>query len=190
MAHIEDRSLAHIARFSSRPQHFPESVADHSFFVTYITSVLCELLRMRGEKVDSEKAITMALLHDMEERFSGDILSPFKHHSKEVNSAIRVVNRKLISGVFEGLPKHIEKQYTALWNEEGRQKSVEAQVVKMADRLSLLAKCKEEMDAGNSFFTEIYKREHKKVIENKQRWFKIIRADVLGEDDDARQENV
>ncbi|OGF86692.1 hypothetical protein A3B19_00410 [Candidatus Giovannonibacteria bacterium RIFCSPLOWO2_01_FULL_46_32] len=179
LKHIEDRSLAHITRFSASPQHFEESVADHSFFVAYITSLICLLLREKNIAVDYEKAITMALIHDMEERFSGDILSPFKHHSKEVNEAIRKVNQGLIAEVFNELPENIKNHYISLWNEEGEQKSTEAQVVKTADRMSLLAKCREEIAAGNEFFKEIYDKEYKKVAENQADWWQKIKSGVI-----------
>lgn len=177
--HISDRSLAHIVRFSGKPQHFEESVADHSFFVTYIASLLCLLLQKNGKKVDREKVISMALVHDAEERFSGDILSPFKHHSKEVSAAIRKVNRALVHEVFDGLPKELKEYHIALWNEESEQKTIEAQIVKAADRLSLLAKCKEEMRAGNEFFRTIYEREYENLKKDAKPWWVLIKDEVL-----------
>lgn len=178
--HIKDRSLTHVVRFNSTPQHFRESVADHSFFVAYISSLLCRLLREKGVKIDAERATTMALVHDMEEIISGDILSPFKHHSKELNNAIRRVNRKRIKDVFDDLPKKLAAYYTALWREENEQKTIEAQLVKASDTISLLAKCHEEVKAGNEFFLKIYKFEYKNLEKIDHSWWKKIKKDVLG----------
>ncbi|MBI4120713.1 MAG: HD domain-containing protein [Parcubacteria group bacterium] len=177
--HIRDRSLAHIVRFSGHPQHFEESVADHSFFVAYIASLLCLLLEKNGKTVNREKVTSMALIHDMEERFSGDILSPFKHHSKEVNLAIRKVNRVLVHGIFSDLPKELREYYIALWNEESEQKTIEAQIVKAADRLSLLAKCNEEINAGNEYFRHIYDREYEKLKGDTKAWWLLIKDEVI-----------
>lgn len=177
--HLEDRSIAHITRFNSLPQHFHENVADHSFFVAYTVSILCLVLDKNNIKVNRERAVTMALVHDMEEIFSGDILSRFKHHSKEVSSAISKVNKALIGKIFEDLPDDIANHYSDLWKEEGAQESIEAQVVKVSDKISLLTKCKEEMKAGNEFFSKIYDYEIKKLDVYDKSWWQTIKKDVL-----------
>jgi len=83
--HLQNRSLAHVMRFNLKPQHFPESVSDHSYFVAYIVSILCHLLgKQSGHTVDKQKALEMALVHDMEEMFSGDIVTPFKIFPKSL----------------------------------------------------------------------------------------------------------
>ena len=92
--HISSRALAHVMRFNSRPQHFQESVAEHSFFTAYIASILCDLLKKEGMEINQEKVLTMALIHDSEEIFSGDILGPFKHRSPELTKAIKLVNQE------------------------------------------------------------------------------------------------
>ncbi|MEK7178775.1 MAG: YfbR-like 5'-deoxynucleotidase [Patescibacteria group bacterium] len=178
--HITNRSLAHVIRFSSHPQHFQESVAEHSFFTAYITAILCDLVSESGTSVNAEKAIAMALIHDSEEVFSGDILSPFKHHSPAVKEAIRDVNKELIKEVFEDLPEGLREKYTGLWNEEGRQEGIEAQIVKVADRLSLVGKCAEEMKAGNQFFKNMHDHELRVLEEDGAEWWVKIKGEVLG----------
>jgi len=178
--HILNRSIAHVTRFSGKPQHFQESVAEHSFFVAYIVSILCSLLKTGGEPVDQEKALSMALVHDMEETFSGDILGPFKHHSPEVTSAIRKVNQEVIQETFRDLPETLVRHFVSLWNEEGEGKTKEAQIVKTADRLSLLAKCAEEVKVGNDFFKEMYDSQLTFLKEYKEPWWQKIQHQVLG----------
>ncbi len=177
--HLQKRSLAHIVRFSAYAQNFPESVAEHSFFVAYITAVLCQLLKRKKVKIDSEKAVMMALVHDMEEMFSGDILGPFKHHSPEVTLAIRKVNERLIGEVFAGLPDKLASHFVSLWSEEGEQQSIEANVVKLADRLSLIAKCSEEMYFNNTSSTQIYTKELASLKKYNKPWWKKIKNEVL-----------
>jgi 5'-deoxynucleotidase YfbR-like HD superfamily hydrolase len=179
LSHILNRALAHIMRFSAHPQHFPESVAEHSFYTAYFTLVLCRMLEREGEKIDTAKAMSMALVHDTEEMFSGDILGPFKHHSSEVKEAVHKVNLELIHDAFEGLRKDVASYLVALWSEEGRGESMEAQVVKMADRLSLLSKCAEEVKAGNSFFENIYDTQLKQLAEDNKPWWGKIKEEVL-----------
>lgn len=177
--HILNRGLAHIMRFSAMPQHFHESVAEHSFYVAYFANILCEMLEEKGVKINKEKAMTMALVHDAEEMFSGDILTPFKYRSTEVREAIKKVNIEVIKEAFHDLPEHIEKKYINLWNEESAQQSIEAQIIKKADKLSLLGKCAEEIKAGNTFFQEIYDTQLQKLREDEQAWWVKIKDDIL-----------
>ena len=177
--HIQNRSLAHVMRFNLKPQHFPESVADHSYFTAYIVSILCHLLEKEGEAVDKQKALEMALVHDMEEMFSGDIVTPMKHHSPELAAAIQKVNKELIGDVFAGLPQEMASHYVALWNEEGKGESLEAQVVKVADKFSLISKCAEEVRVGNEFFQEIYDAGLKFLQEYDKPWWQKIKNQVL-----------
>jgi len=177
--HLLERNLAHVKRFNNRPQHFPESVAEHSFYVAHFTQILCWLLEKEKITVDTKKAIQMALLHDQEEGFSGDILNPFKHFNEKVAAAIREVNNETIEMMFEDLPDRLKKDFINLWNEEQRRKSLESQIVKVADGLSLISKCFEEMEAGNSYFEEIYKRELKNLKQLDYPWWQKIRNSVL-----------
>lgn len=177
--HILNRGLAHVMRFSSTPQHFPESVAEHSFYTAYYVSLLCDILQKADIEANREKAITMALIHDTEEMFSGDILTPFKHYSNEVKETIQRVNREIIPQMYEGLPEDMKAKYIALWNEDSNGESMEAKIVKVADRLSLLSKCAEEVKVGNGFFENIYETQLQFLRDFDASWWKKIRDQVL-----------
>ena len=177
--HIQNRSLAHVMRFNLKPQHFPESVADHSYFVAYIVAILVNLLEKQGIEVNKEKALTMALVHDMEEIYSGDIVTPFKYYSPEVTEAIKKVNQELIGDVFSDLPKDTASHFISLWNEEGKGETIEAQVVKVADKLSLVSKCAEEVQVGNEHFKSIYDDGLKFLNEYDKPWWQKIKAQIL-----------
>ena len=177
--HILDRSLAHVTRFNSFPQHFQESVAEHSFFVAYIVTILIQLLEKQGVEVDKAKAVSMALVHDIEEKFSGDILSPFKHYSQEITSTVRKVNQEIIKQSFEGLPESLAAHYIALWTEDSEGESRESQIVKTADKLSLISKCAEEVKVGNEFFQQIYEDQVRGLREYDVEWWQKIKEQVL-----------
>ncbi len=177
--HFLDRSLAHVVRFNSRPQHFPESVAEHSFYVTYFASILLFFLKRAGEEVSEARTLKIALIHDMEEAFSGDILTPFKHYNDEVLATIRKVNQETISKLLKKLPDELSQEFIELWNEELKQESKEAQVAKLSDKLSLIAKCYEEMKVGNEFFRPIYDRELSKLYNLEYGWWQKIKGEIL-----------
>lgn len=177
--HIQNRSLAHVMRFNLKPQHFPESVADHSYFVAYIVAILLKLLEKQGIEVNKEKALQMALVHDMEEIYSGDIVTPFKYYSPEVTEAIKKVNQELIGDVFHDLPEDTAFHFISLWNEEGKGETIEAQVVKVADKLSLVSKCEEEVQVGNEHFKGIYDTGLKFLDEYDKPWWQKIKKEIL-----------
>jgi 5'-deoxynucleotidase YfbR-like HD superfamily hydrolase len=176
--HIQNRALAHVMRFNVTPQHFPESVVEHSYYTAYFVSILCNVLE-KSEQIDTKKALEMALVHDMEEMFSGDIVTPFKHYSKEVEEAIAKVNKETIPKVFEGLPQDLAGHYISLWTEEGKGESVEAQVVKVADKLSLIAKCAEEIRVGNEAFQDIYNSGVQFLEDYNKPWWQKIKDQIL-----------
>ena len=177
--HILNRSLAHVTRFNSLPQNFPESVAEHSFFVAYFVVLLGQVLKDKGVACNLERTMSMALIHDIEEKFSGDILSPFKHYSPEITEAIRSVNKEVIPYSFEGLPEKISEHCEQLWKEENAGDSIEAQIVKVADKLSLIAKCSEEVKVGNTFFEAIYAQEVEALQVYPPQWWQDIKERVL-----------
>jgi putative hydrolase of HD superfamily len=179
--HVLNRGLAHVIRFNSHPQHFPESVAEHSFYVVYFTNILVSLLKDKGVDISRSRAMQIALVHDMEEMFSGDILTPFKHYNEVVSTAIRKVNEEMIPDAFEGLPENMQKRFVEFWNEDAKQETIEAQVVKIADKLALISKCYEEMKVGNGFFEEIYSTQVQKLYEREEDWWRSIRDDVFPE---------
>lgn len=177
--HFLNRNLAHVVRFNNRPQHFPESVAEHSYYVAYFSLLICRVMAKNSLKVDTNRVLQMALIHDSEEGFSGDILNPFKHYNDKVFKAIREVNREMVGEVFVELPAYISSEMVAVWKEENLSKSVEAQVVKVADKLSLLSKCFEEIHGGNNYFKEIYSRELKELSTLEWGWWVKIRSEIL-----------
>lgn len=174
-----NRNLAHVRRFNNRPLLFPESVAEHSFYVAHFTQMICWLLEQKKVSIDAKKAISMALIHDSEEGFSGDILNPFKHFNEKIASAIREVNEETVGLMFEDLPNQLSEDLIDLWHEEQKRQSIESQVVKLADSLSLISKCFEEIESGNSNFHEIYRKEIKNISALKYPWFSKIKTEIL-----------
>lgn len=177
--HFLNRNIAQVIRFNNRPQHFPESVAEHSYYVAYFAMLLCKVLVKHKVEVDPTKVMQMALIHDSEEGLTGDILNPFKHYNDKVYQAIRDVNLDLIGEVFIDLPKDLADELITLWQEENAATSLEAQVVKVADKLSLISKCFEEIHAGNNYFKEIYSRSLKELSSLKWPWWMKIKGEVL-----------
>lgn len=177
--HFLNRSISHVVRFNGHPQQFPESLSEHSFYVAYFAMIIGELLKKHKEDIDEAKILKMALIHDMEETISGDILSPFKHYNEEILQAIGKVNQETIKIVFKDLPEEMNNKMIGLWVEESEQETVEAQIIKVADKLSLISKCYEEANMGNKAFEIIYNRELGKLKELDYLWWLKIKEEIF-----------
>ncbi len=109
----------------------PESVAAHVFGVALATMFLVDSLRDEGVEVDGERALRMALLHDAAEARTGDVPLPMK--SPAVREALAAIEDE----AFESL---LPARYVPLHREAEERASLEARVVKAADRIQLMVK--------------------------------------------------
>lgn len=107
-----------------------ESVADHSFGVAFIVVILAQHL---DEPLDLGKALTMAILHDLPEALTSDIPSPAWRMMPEgvkPQTEERAM-RQIVGG-------HAAKdELLALWGELKEDQTVEARLVRDADKIDL-----------------------------------------------------
>ena len=108
-----------------------ESVSDHTFGVTFASLVLAQMV---DEPLDTVKMLTMALIHDLPEAILGDIPAPSWRHFPEGTKP--VVEEQTLRALLTGLAWGDEWQ--TWWCEFGDRNSLEAMLVRDADRLDLL----------------------------------------------------
>jgi putative hydrolase of HD superfamily len=105
----------------------PESVADHSYRVALMTMVYAD---MRG--LDSEKAVKMALLHDLPESLVGDSIPGERAPRAKKNLESGAMRRLL-----KDLPQEVAVKYLSTWDEFEDGKSEEAKLVRQLDKLEM-----------------------------------------------------
>ena len=160
------RRLASIERCSNTAhiQHY--SVAQHSFFISFYTKLFADLennLVNEDSKINTLKAIEMALVHDLEECVTGDLLYPFKHSiglsenkKKRLSTAINeVIDTHVNEELFKELPDVIKRSYIRLWN-GSKKNGNEGFLVEAMDKFEILIFALEEMDMGNMQMKPIY----------------------------------
>jgi putative hydrolase of HD superfamily len=108
-----------------------ESIAEHTYGVAVVAGALVDDLRARGVSVDGEKVLRMALVHDAAEALTGDIPMPAKTPALE--AALEQAEDELLA---EKLPR----AELELWREAERGETLEARVVKAADKVQMLVK--------------------------------------------------
>jgi putative hydrolase of HD superfamily len=108
-----------------------ESLADHSYGVALVAMLLVDALRSEGAEIDGELTLRMALVHDAAEAKTGDVPMPQK--TPAMNAALHALEGELVKTL---LPAALQETWRAV--EAGD--SLEARVVKAADKLQMMCK--------------------------------------------------
>jgi len=138
------RALKRVARAGWLQRGLParsvESVADHSWRVALFALVLAP-----SSGVDRDRAIRMALVHDLAECVVGDITPNDGVSDEEKRRRERAAMRDFCEGLTrdgDGLA-HVARDVEALWEEYELGESAEAKLVKDMDKLEMIMQAHE-----------------------------------------------
>ena len=113
-----------------------DTLAEHHFMVTMMTLLLATDMESRGMKIDVRKSITMSLGHDLSELFGGDVATPLGMVNPEIKRLSRIIEAHTTNYLGDMLKNPALKEDFQSWcDEEREQKTDEAKLVKLADRL-------------------------------------------------------
>ena len=127
-----------------------ESVADHSFGVTFISLVLAEMV---AQPLDRDKLLTIALLHDLPESVISDLPSPAAIHFPPGSKG--EAEARVLAALLQGLG--CAERWRSWWQEFEDGTSVEGQLVRDADRLDMLIQAYiYEQTTGNRWLDEFW----------------------------------
>ena len=118
----------------------PESVADHSYSMAVMSMVISDL-----GPYDSEKAIKMALLHDLAESKIGDY-TPDKINKFEKQK----IENNAFEEIFLTLPESLKDRYQKIWQEYIENNSEESQLIHQLDKLEMVLQAKIYEAEGHS----------------------------------------
>ncbi|MDD5145262.1 MAG: HD domain-containing protein [Candidatus Pacebacteria bacterium] len=153
-----ERRLDRIVRFSAHSRIRDQSVSEHSFHCAIYAMILADMEeKIFGKKVDKERVLKSALLHDLEECLTGDIIHSFKYTDKNLAGEIEKVGQRFLLGLLDNLPPKISKNYLELWKDSRDAKTIEGKIVEAADKLEGLFYTLDEFSMGNKKFKNIIK---------------------------------
>ncbi len=156
MSNVTDESLrllVEMARLKSVPRlgwllrgvRDVESVAAHSFGVAFTAMLIGDLARGRGMAVDLERVLRMALLHDLTEARMGDLPRTIKPYFEP--GALRRAAERAAGEMLPPLGP-LGAEWYAIWMEYEERQTLEARLVKAADKLDLLLQAGEYEKGG------------------------------------------
>jgi len=140
--------LSCIVRFNNTPRLASENVAEHSYYVAFLSMLIGDYLEEKGLEFDKLRLLRMALVHDVEEIISGDIIKVLK--SGEFKKELDNLNLKSMQSL-TGVLGEKGKLYLDLWQETKDKKTLEAKIVDLVDTVALMVYCMKEVHLGNRF---------------------------------------
>lgn len=181
--------LENIIRLSGKFKFEEHSVAAHSFKVTQIAQFLGTVEEQAGNKVDWRSLYEKALNHDYTELFIGDIKTPVKYADPALRDKLAKVEEKMAKNFIETvIPEEFQAAYVNRMK-EGKDESLEGQILSVADKIDLLYESFGEIQKGNPepVFDEIYEESLSTIIQFKhltcvQYLIKEILPDLLSGD--------
>ena len=144
--------LRWIKRWGLKRNAHDENVMEHSWEVAVIAHTLALIKnRYYDGKLDANAIATAALYHDITEVITGDLPTPIKYHSPEINNAYKQIEKQAELELLNLLPTDLRKDFEALIVHETMSDETH-QIIKSADKISAYLKCQAELKAGNKEF--------------------------------------
>ncbi len=143
-----------IVRWGLKRNVQPENVMEHSWEVATIAHALAIIKNKHfGGSIDANAVATAALYHDCVEVITGDMPSPLKYHSKEIQTAYKAVEKAAETELLSLLPDSLRDEYQQVLFEDNIPQQ-NKQLIKAADTIQAFLKCQAELKAGNSDFAK------------------------------------
>ena len=143
--------MKNINRWALMRNTRPESLSQHALEVAATAHALAVIGNKRlGKRYDAPMAALIGMYHDMPEIITGDMPTPVKYYNRKIRDCYGEIERAAQDALLQTLPADLRGEYrpllspdesTALWK-----------LVKAADKISALIKCKEERQSGNREF--------------------------------------
>ena len=138
--------LSNIIRYSQQNKIKNETVAEHSYYVTWFVNRLCTKYEL-GDTIRL-MALETALLHDIPEVITNDITYDVKRMIPEVPALLQPYEERIIN-------EHSMEACNILFYPSTHEEKLAKRLVKHADILSVLQYCQNEERLGNKDFVEL-----------------------------------
>ena len=148
-----------------------ESVADHSFSTCVLSLLLSDLEVKAGKRVNVERVLRLALLHDMPESLTFDISKEYLEYLGRRGRAIKSeLERAAWKHIADGLEEpDLRRNYTRFQKEFDAERTMESRLVHAADRLDILLQVVEYRRRGypESLLEDLWTKTNSKLRDSR-----------------------
>lgn len=149
--------MKYIERWALMRNSEKENISEHSLEVSMLAHALALLGNKRlGKNYDADKAALIGIYHDSNEIITGDMPTPVKYDSREMQEMFHAIEDRASRSLLNLLPEDIRGEYESIFFKAQGEEDL-WKLVKAADKISALIKCIEEEKAGNNEFTSARK---------------------------------
>jgi len=140
-------NLAFVDRYATFKFRRKDNVAEHSYYVALYSLIIAEELFPGA--YDKGRLLSLALLHDLPESISGDLVITFKRYDLDLR-------QKMEQASFDMMREEHHKEKLPLYLSDMAEEydkdntSIETWIIAFADRLHVATRIVEEADLGNS----------------------------------------
>lgn len=155
--------MSYVSRYSSFPANRRENVAEHSWWVAFIAMLIGKDLYY-NHKVDVklETLMLRAVLHDISECMSGDVIRSYKHKNEDIRDAMAeadgLATEELVVE-WGGVGNSVRHFWAS-----AKADDIEGEIVAFADMASVVFYCREEDRSGNRAIRPV-------LAEAYEKWF-------------------
>lgn len=144
--------MKYINRWALMRNSYTENISEHSLEVAILSHALCVIgNKYFGKNLNCEKAALIGMFHDATEIITGDMPTPVKYLNKDINVAYKDIESRSATHLLGMLPIDLRPEYSDVFF-KNPEDAYEWLLVKAADKLSAIIKCKEELKMGNLEF--------------------------------------
>ncbi|MFC6274935.1 YfbR-like 5'-deoxynucleotidase [Levilactobacillus tangyuanensis] len=167
------QSLSDLETINRAPGYFKfeqHSVAAHSFKVAEVAQFLGDVEEQAGHEINWRLLYEKSLNHDYTERFIGDIKTPVKYATPQLRSMLADVEKSLTANFIKNeIPTQFQTAYARRLG-EGKDDSLEGQILSVADKVDLLYESFGEIQKGNPepVYMSIYRESLATILKFKQ----------------------
>lgn len=143
--------MKYIDRWALMRSTRKETLSEHSLETAFIAHALAVIENKRlGGNVNAERAALLAMFHDAPEIITGDLPTPVKYYNSEIKSAYNELEDVAIKRLIGLLPEDMRDEFDDVFNPDDEHLK---KIVKAADKISALIKCRDELALGNREFS-------------------------------------
>lgn len=142
--------MKYIERWALMRNTVKENLSEHSMETAFIAHAIAVIENKRfGGSVNAERAALVALFHDVPEIITGDLPTPVKYYNENIKEAYNQMENAAKDEFLSLLPNDLYDEYDKIFNETDEQI---LKIVKAADKIAALIKCRTELSMGNKEF--------------------------------------